>query len=366
MHIARRRFLQTLSCAGLLMTLPVAKAGSSVATTSFNSTSANLLAAWQVPGSGNYQVGVLQLNPAQPSLFKVEQAIDLPTRPHGLMHMQGDEYLVVARRPGDWMLRWNIRTGETSRIWQEEGYQLNGHSILNGNVVYTTETDLLSGQGAIAVREKNTLNVLDVWPSHGHDPHEMLMLPQGGLGIEEPFLLVANGGIQTHADMGRTKMNLNQMDSSVVALRPATGELLRKWVLEDAQLSLRHMAWHPDGVAGIAIQAQHDSESDRNAAPILAMLSAQGLNLVPASRGAKGYGGDIAATPEGFVISCTKNNSAHAFSLSGLLIHQETATAACALATEGGAVWLGHVLNSSPKSTLELDNHWLLLKAASA
>lgn len=321
---------------------------------------ARLLAAWQLP-SGLYQVGVLNAAGQGAALsYDVTMVFDLPTRPHGLMHLHGDEYLVIARRPGDWLLRLNIRSGETSRVWQEEDRHLNGHSALHGDRLYTTETDVLGGTGVLAVRNRHTFELLDVWPTHGKDPHEMLVLPKGGLGIDEPFLLVANGGIPTHADMGRTQLNQLPMDSSVVAMSPRTGRVLNQWTLSDSRLSLRHMAAHAGGVVGIAMQAHHSTFALQDAAPVLALLDETGLRVAPDSAGVKGYAGDIVATPQGFVISCTKNNSAGQFDVQGNLLHSQAANAACALAAEGEQVWLGSLAVEFSRP-LELDNHWLLI-----
>ena len=41
----------------------------------------------------------------------------------------------------------------------------------------------------------------------------MLVLPGGVLGIDEPFLLVANGGITTLPETGRVKHALQRMDT---------------------------------------------------------------------------------------------------------------------------------------------------------
>ena len=351
---SRRQFLSQSSALVFSLALPLS------AESAINTRHARLLAAWQLP-NGAYQVGVLNAAGQVGALsHAVRMAVDLPTRPHGLMHLQGDEYLVIARRPGDWLLRLNIRSGETSRVWQEEDRHLNGHSALHGDRLYTTETDVLGGTGVLAVRNRHTFELQDVWPTHGKDPHEMLVLPKGGLGIDEPFLLVANGGIPTHADMGRTQLNQLPMDSSLVALHPRTGKVCKQWTLSDTRLSLRHMAVHASGVVGIAMQAHHSTAALRDAAPVLALLDENGLRTVNESAGVKGYAGDIAATPRGFVISCTKNNSAGQFDVQGNLLHSQAANAACALATEGEQVWLGSsaVEFSRP---LELDNHWLLI-----
>lgn len=352
--LSRRQFLLQNGALLLSMTVPLS------ARTATSGEYENLLAAWQLP-SGGYQVGVINLpDSTQRAAYRINLAIDLPTRPHGLMHLQGDNYLVIARRPGDWMMRLNIRTGETSRIWQDTDRHLNGHSARHGELLYTTETDVLSASGALAVRDAHTFELLQVWPTLGRDPHEMVVLPNGGLGINEPFLLVANGGIATHPDMGRTQLNDLPMDSSLVAMHPQTGKILNKWTLNDSRLSLRHMAVHASAVVGVAMQAHHHSMALQHSAPVLALLDEKGLRVVDESAGVKGYAGDIAATPEGFVVSCTKNDSVARFDIQGKLLSIESAEAACALASRGGKVWLGHKY-SAAKNLPELDNHWLLV-----
>lgn len=354
MVLSRRQFLLQGGAVALSLALPLPSRAA------VNGEHASLLAAWQLP-TGVYQVGVLSWKNTRLSTpYTIDSAVDLPTRPHGLMHLQGDEYLVVARRPGDWIMRLNIQTGDTARTWQDEDRHLNGHSAVHGDCLFTTETDVLTGQGVLGVRHRETFELLDVWPTQGRDPHEMLVLPGGVLGIDEPFLLVANGGIQTHADMGRTQLNHLPMDSSVVAMHPRTGRVFNQWTLRDSRLSLRHMAVHASGVVGIAMQAHHAVEADQEAAPVLALLDEQGLRPVAESIGVNGYAGDIATTPEGFVISCTKNDSAAQFDLQGKLLNTQQAKAACALASRGGEVWLGHQAGED-KNSFELDNHWLLI-----
>lgn len=354
MKPSRRQFLQQTIAVALCTVLPLP------ARSENKQPSTQLLAAWQLP-SGQHQVGVIQCNstPAD-AHYQIGFAVDVPTRPHGLMHVQEAEYVVLARRPGDWMMRLNIATGETSRIWQEEGRHLNGHSAVLGELMYTTETDVLSGSGMLGVRNRNTAELLDVWPTHGKDPHQLLVLPEGGLGIPHPLLLVANGGLASHPDMGRTPQPNQHMDSSVLALDPRTGEVLKKWTLDDTQLSLRHMAQHSSGLVGIAMQAQHSNLQMQQNAPILALLDQHGLRVAEQSAGVKGYAGDITATPEGFAVSCTKNDSVARFDLQGKLLGSQTAKAACALAFGAGELWLGSQ-SLTFEEPIELDNHWLVI-----
>ena len=162
---SRRQFLVQSSALALSMALPLPVESATP------TRQVRLLAAWQLP-NGGYQVGVLNAAGLGAALsYTVTTAVDLPTRPHGLMHLQGDEYLLIARRPGDWFMRLNIHSGETSRFWQEEDRHLNGHSAVHDDWLYTTETDLLNGTGALAVRDRHTFELLGVWPTLGKDPH---------------------------------------------------------------------------------------------------------------------------------------------------------------------------------------------------
>lgn len=354
MNHSRRYFLQqtvaVAFCAGL--PLPARSEKRALGT--------RLLAAWQLT-NGQHQVGMIQCNTRpEGASYSVGFALDVPSRPHGLMPLHADEYLVLARRPGDWFMRWNIRTGETSRIWQEDGRHLNGHSAVFGDLLYTTETDVLSGSGMLGVRNRDTFELLDVWPTQGKDPHQLLILPEGGFGFSQPLLLTANGGLASHPDMGRTPQAGQRIDSSIVALDPRTGEPLQQWVLDDTQLSLRHMAQHHSGVVGIAMQAQHSNLQMQLNAPVLALLDHNGLRVAEQSAGVKGYAGDITATTEGFAVSCTKNDSLARFDIQGKLLGSQTAKAACALAVGGGEVWLGSQ-SLRFENPIELDNHWLLL-----
>ncbi len=361
--LSRRRFLTGGTGIAILGLWPMSNWATvrdpsrALSSIQINASHAQLIATWKTT-AGQHQVGVLEVNPSDAFPYRMVQAFDVPTRPHGLMWGSAKEVFVIARRPGDWIMRIDLKTGQSSRSWQT-GRSLNGHCAMHEQGFYTTETDLLTGTGRVVRREPESLEVVDEWPTAGHDPHEMLVLPAGTLGLDESVLLVANGGIRTHADMGRTKIDLDQMDSSIVAMRLGTGDILKKWTLPQRLLSLRHMALHPTGVIGVAMQAQHAEAQQRNTAPTLALLSAHGLRTVSDSTGVSGYAGDIAAVDDGFVLSCTRSNAVRVYSLAGQLIDQQPAPQPCALASSGNQAWLG-VGPTDVQTPFELDNHWLL------
>jgi hypothetical protein len=124
----------------------------------------------------------------------VSAALDVPTRAHGVWAEAGGTLLAVARRPGDWLLRWRPDAAQGGKAiawgWIEPDRAFNGHVIASpdGKRLYTTETNLETGQGLIGLRDAATLEKTGEWPTHGMDPHELLLDADGSL-------VVANGGI---------------------------------------------------------------------------------------------------------------------------------------------------------------------------
>lgn len=273
-----------------------------------------LAAAWRSnDGVQGDFVGLLRADWAQTQI-QVQAAVPVPSRAHGLLAEPGGGFLAVASRPGQWLLRCDdqgkvVQWHQMER--EAEGRRLDGHvcASLDGEWLYTTETNPLSGQGWIAVRERRTLRKVAEWRTHGIEPHQALLDASGAL-------VVANGGI-LRAE-GDKKRDLHLMDSSLVRLNPTTGERLSQWRLKDPRLSLRHLAWsHPGGnvgtstsgkpLLGIALQAEHDDLTQRRAAPVLAVWDGAKLVTPSLVSAGAGYAGDIAAGPEGgFVVSCQR------------------------------------------------------------
>lgn len=345
-----------------------------------------LLAAWHRgpaatddAAAGSDHVGVLCVDwPA--NAIRIESELELPQRAHGLALLEGGGFLVVANRPGQWLLRCD----ERSRVVQRHDMRseaaprtLNGHvqPSADGHWLYTTETDPASGDGWLSVRDARTLRRVEQYPTHGRDPHQVLVDGEGAL-------LVANGGIPRNAQ-GR-KQQLDRMEPSLVRLAARSGELLGQWRLSDPRLSIRHLAWSLDDesapLLGVALQAEHDEPAQRREAPLLAVWDGHSLKIPSAAAVGAGYAGDIApAVGGGFVLSGQKAGR-------GLLWHPDAPRSLttiaelreiCALATwsDGelpGVLIAGArgVANWHPRlaprmlpwpADMAPDNHWLLL-----
>lgn len=333
-------------------------------------TTPRLLAAWQrtpkdTTEAARYQVGLLA---AQPDALVVASALDVPTRAHGLLAEAGGTVLAVARRPGDWLLRWRPGAAEPQTAWVEPDRAFNGHVIASadGQRLYTTETDLETGAGLIGVRDAATLEKLAEWPTQGMDPHELLLDADGSL-------LVANGGIPTLPETGRTKVGLEHMDASLVRLDTRSGAVQGQWRLADRRLSLRHIAWAGADrrVLGIALQAEHDDAQQRASAPLLALFDGQALRAAAAPRPLGGYGGDIAWANGGFAVSTPKVDGFARYGADGGWLGFTALPEACALAGEPGRLWAGgrdeallaeaQAVAARPVPALRLDNHWVRL-----
>ncbi len=324
-------------------------------------------ASWQ-EGS-RYFVGVLG---AGPDGVRPLRRREVPTRAHGIAVEPQGSILLVARRPGDWLLRFDPIAGAIVEWdWSEGDHVYNGHVIrsADGRRLFTTETSLESGAGSIGVRDARSLALLARWATGGIDPHEVVLGPDGGLWV-------ANGGIETRPETGRIKHRLEQMDSSLVRLDPVTGRLTGQWRLDDGRLGLRHLAVASDGTIGIALQSEHDDDGARQVAPVLGLWDRRrGLRPVPLPSGVMlaGYGGSVAPLGGGIAVSCPRAGLVVRWDLAGgepRWLAPVQLAQACPIAAGwlGGAGAVVHADGGGEAierlrldDAIRLDNHWALM-----
>jgi uncharacterized protein len=328
-------------------------------------TSTTLFAAWD--DGISQHIGLLDVDGRA---LRVRSALVVPTRAHGLAIEPEGSLLAVARRPGDWLVRWHPSSRKASWHWNADARTFNGHVERRGNTVFTTETDAQTGRGVLVLRDAATLRERAAWPTHGRDAHDFLFDGAGALWI-------ANGGIGTDATTGRTK-DVKAMDSSLVRLDARSGELTGLWQLADARLSLRHLALAADSSVGVALQAEHDDAAQRNAAPLLALWREGELHSMRGPAAA-GYGGDIAAIGSRFFVSAPRADRVLAWDAQTAWGETADTRQACALAASRQHLWCGTadgVLSISAdrivgpaqlahrgSHPLQLDNHALVFAA---
>lgn len=256
-----------------------------------------------------------------------------PGRGHGVVvHHERPDFVVVARRPDTWLAVFDRKTAAPLKTVQcPDNRHLLGHGVYDrtGSLLFVTENDFEAGLGIVGIyNARDGYRREGEFASHGVGPHELVLEPRGR------YLLVANGGIRTHPDTGRLKLNLDTMQSSVVALDVRTGDVLRSWSLPPSlhQLSLRHLRCLPNGGfpnggfpnGGFIVAAQF--EGPRNEiVPLVFQGSQESAELRPMDfgeelyRAMSHYCGSVAVSADGRFasVSAPRGNRVVIFSVDG-------------------------------------------------
>ena len=139
---------------------------------------------------------------------------DMPGRPHAIAASADGRLLAAAaRRPGRYL---HVLSGDDlaplAEISAAAGRHFYGHGTFSadGKWLYTTENDYDRARGVIGVWDaENGFRRAGAFSSGGIGPHDMRLMPDGR------HLVVANGGIETHPDSGRAKLNLPTMRPNI-------------------------------------------------------------------------------------------------------------------------------------------------------
>lgn len=303
----------------------------------------------------------------------------LPGRGHAAAaHPQRPEAVAFARRPGRFADVIDCRTGaRLARLEPPKGHHFYGHGVFSpdGSRLYTTENDFENGRGVIGVwKVAQGYQRSASFSSGGIGPHDMLLRPhEAGQQI-----VVANGGIETHPDSGRAKLNLPQMrpNLSLLSLDGDVQDVME--LAPDLRLnSIRHLALSADGGVGFAMQWQGDLGADL---PIVGLYHPDTPPRLmgeddPRLRHLQGYGGSVAFTPDGrkIAVSSPRGGLVQVMQIESAEIIQEIPLAdVCGLATTASGLMastgLGQVLTlDGPTVThqqshdLAWDNHLIRL-----
>lgn len=175
-------------------------------------------------------------------------SVDLPERGHDITGSPTTGQAVVfARQPGTFAIVFDP-AGRTppQTLTSVEGRHFFGHGAFSpdGRLLYATENDFDNARGVIGLFDASDgFRRIGEFDTFGIGPHELLLTADG------TTLVIANGGIETHPDYGRTELNLDSMDPSLVFIDARTGDLIGQLRLgaDLHQLSIRHMAFDAAG-----------------------------------------------------------------------------------------------------------------------
>jgi hypothetical protein len=303
--------------------------------------------------------------------------IPLPARGHAAAAHPTKPFAVAfARRPGTFAFVIDCTTGQrTTTLNAPQGRHFYGHGVFStdGSWLYTTENDFEAGQGRVGIWDVRAGYVRSGEVSSGGiGPHDIKRLP--GTDI----LVIANGGIDTHPDSGRTKLN-------IATMAPNLAYMLGGQITEVVSLapdlhknSIRHLAVSDDGTVAFGMQWQGDTP-----APPLAGLHQPGTDprLLTAPdnqlRAMQGYVGSIAfAAQDTHVIATSpRGGIVHRYDVqTGLLHDSVTLTDASGVAPAQDGVVIstgtGQLVHLSADTTqptqtsaLNWDNHLVQLRA---
>jgi hypothetical protein len=194
----------------------------------------------------------------------------LPARGHDVTVRPGSvDVAVFARRPGNWFVVVNGRSGDVLSLVQAGAARhFFGHGDFSADarLLYATENDIATGVGVIGIYDATDgYRRIGELPSGGIGPHDLALLPDGRT------LAVANGGLRTHPDSGREILNPDDMKPNLALVDLRSGEITARHELDAdlSKLSIRHLAVRPDGL--IAFGCQHQGEAE-DAPPLLGLL----------------------------------------------------------------------------------------------
>ena len=248
--IARRRFLATLLGAGAAPVLPAGESAD------------RCFVGCRVDREGRYLASIFDQS------GRIRHDVPLPGRGHGFaVQPTTGRVVVFARRPGDWALVVNPATGAVlGQLNTSPGRHFYGHGAFSpdGAFLFTPENRFEDGSGVIGVwHVAKRWRRIGEWSSCGVGPHEIRVFGRG------TRLAVANGGIRTHPDTGRAKLNLDTMSSSLAVLDTADGRLVRLASFGERlrRLSIRHLdVWRDTRI----VVAMQNEGSRRHRVPLVA------------------------------------------------------------------------------------------------
>jgi hypothetical protein len=297
----------------------------------------------------------------------------LPARGHGMAFSPVTNHLVAfARRPGTFALVID-RSGQKQpvTIAGAEDRHFFGHGCFSpdGRLLYASENDFDANRGVIGLYDaRDNYRRIGEYQTYGIGTHDLSVSDDGRL------LIAANGGIETHPDFGRTKLNLDHMEPSLALIDAATGALVERHALPEKlrQLSTRHIDLDAKGRIWFACQY----EGPRNDLPPLVGHFGKGEDLTFLSLpeettvGLANYVGAIAVNRHENLIGLTSPNGGRFVVLkadSGQVLQDEAVTDAAGIAAaphgfavssydgrfashREGVAWDQHIAGLMPKS----------------
>jgi hypothetical protein len=308
---------------------------------------------------------------------KILRTVELPDRGHDItFDPVSGRSVVFARQPGTFFVDFDL-AGRTPPVTVHSvaGRHFFGHGVFSpdGALLYATENDFDNAAGMVGVYDaRSGFARIGEFPTYGVGPHELLLLADGRT------IAVANGGIETHPDFGRAKLNLPTMKPSYILVDRLTGDLSEKHELppELHQLSIRHM--DTDVTGAVWFGCQHEGPASERPALVGRAVRGKELQLIEMPEnvlsGFRNYIGSVAANRDAGTVAVTSpqgNSFAVIEAASAKVVAIQRLTEVCGIAPDqaGYVMTTGTGLivepggRSSEEEDYVWDNHVLRMEA---
>ncbi|WP_371311937.1 DUF1513 domain-containing protein [Pseudovibrio flavus] len=234
----------------------------------------------------------------------------MPDRGHCCAwHQQTGKLVAFARRPDNFAVLINGRSRtEPIAFKSPTNRHFYGHGVFSpdGRLLFAPENDWSAKRGVIGVYDMSdarAVHRIGEFPSYGIGPHEILWSEM------HQCLVVANGGILTHPDRRRQKLNIASMAPNISFIDPSSGSLIAQHQLPAHlhQVSLRHMAL--DALGKVWVGGQYEGP-EQDLPPLVSCFSVDHepeLLELPEqlTSSLNNYVGSVSTSKDGTVISTT-------------------------------------------------------------
>lgn len=179
----------------------------------------------------------------------------MKTRGHsGCIRPTGEDVVFFERRPGWTFYVIDQASGQRRhQVRAAEGEHFVGHGVFSpdGRWLYATGSRYQQGEGIVIVYDAHQ----GYRRSHSFDlrgigPHQITLHPDG------QTLVIGLGGILTHPDYDRIKLNLDTMEPALVLMDRNSGEIRGRFRPDHHWQSTRHVDVAPTGRVYVAYQYQ--------------------------------------------------------------------------------------------------------------
>jgi len=267
-----------------------------------------LYAAARKGADGRYSVAIFSAD------GRDVRALALPGRGHDVAVSPVDRSCVAfARRPGNFAIAFSLDSRrEPIAFTTPPDRHFYGHGVFarDGRLLYATENDFDGARGVIGIYDvASGYRRVGEFSSGGIGPHDLALLEGGRV------LVVANGGLREHPDIGdgRRILNPDAIATTLAYIDLGTGALLEVHNLGAAgALSLRHLDVARDGTVIVGAQVTSGAAEGQSLVYRHQRQQALAAIALPAEveAGLSGYVSSIACDRAGELAAVTSSRGA--------------------------------------------------------